>query len=152
MTTLVSESVTNSYYFNPYLQTYTTTKPMKEPSVCVKLTTPEELPTEKLANIIQRLGNYISVISVRRKSYETETNYCKNVEHASTCQTHWNHCKRHLTVEEIDECLEMELRLYPDSFLRPGVSIELNGLYMNRGELAQMRKILDCVRTAIQQL
>jgi hypothetical protein len=150
MATQETQRVTQSYYFNPLTQTYSDTSG-EEPYAYIKLTTPKELPLAKLKEIIQQLGNYMAIMSVRLSSSETEHNYCTDYTwHISTCkQARWCFCKRHLTEKEMKECSEIERRLDPQH-LTKGVIYDANCQYIPRGEVALMRQILICVRHAIQ--
>lgn len=148
MTSYAAQSVSNYYYFDPLTQKYS--EDYQESCISIKLTTPKELPLEKLHEVIQRLGNYIAVKSVKHRSKDTETNYCTDyTKHASTCvQAYWNYCKRHLTEQEMNECSELEKRL--DPLLLNGVDYEIHFFYISRGDIDLMRRILSCVRAAIQ--
>ena len=149
MTSEIAQSGMRTYYFNPCTQKYSTER-MEKPCVYVTLLATEELSSTKLTEVIQKLGNLMAILSVKHRSSDTKQNYCTDYTlHATTCeQTNWQYCKRHLSNEEIDECNRIEKRLNP--LLLKGVYCKMDALNISRGDIELMRRILFCVRNAIQ--
>jgi hypothetical protein len=150
---MINPEVTGHYYFYPRTQTYSTQLSLEEPSVHVKVSAaPKDLSGDRLTEVINRLGNYMALISLRLISSDTKSNYCDDfTKHAGTCdQDYWRYCKRHFTNEEMAECLHIEKQLEPLSLT--GIHYDMQGFHnIRRGEIDKMRRILDGVRRAFQK-